>query len=422
MLTDGRQLECSKKQHDHLLDLVRLGKLFEIIKWVDDGKPSLVPANGKIRRSLICEAIRYGFHSMVVYLWEKTYQQPYEISELLPLSVGLRDRVSTEIAKYLLKQGLPIGDATPSDVFLTHNDTVVRLALAQGMSVCSPDGFSAALEETGCSKPLAKYYRMYKDEYPDLETEAYLALREFTSTRKVRACAILVWAGVDPLRKPPYDPYDEDDDDESGVSAFDYLTLDEKLPQMLQALRLELSPEIWCDLLRKAVREFKVDHLDYVYQLIENGDAQLQANQDLAGRVFNAAFKNLAGYDFYGRRAKDEEVRLSFCEHLAYLGIPCFVDHGDYYGVRDYRMAAYSVKDTETLTRILWLIYERGDEAQRARLKELVRTPKLQSIIRLYDSQLLRDLGLGPKRELQFKTPAEHRPWFLEDRQHGRAN
>ena len=67
------------------------------------------------------------------------------------------------------------------------------------------------------------------------------------------------------------------------------------------------------------------------------------------------------------------------------------------------------------LARLFWVIHERGDEAQRARLKEIVRTPKMQSIIRQHDPFLLRDLGLGPARMASIKITKRDRPWHIED-------
>jgi hypothetical protein len=76
MLVDGQCTVCSKVEQDHLLELVRLGQLFELMQWVDEGKATLVVVTRNIRRSLICEAVRYGFHSMVVYLWENNPLSP----------------------------------------------------------------------------------------------------------------------------------------------------------------------------------------------------------------------------------------------------------------------------------------------------------------------------------------------------------
>jgi hypothetical protein len=64
--------------------------------------------------------------------------------------------------------------------------------------------------------------------------------------------------------------------------------------------------------------------------------------------------------------------------------------------------------------RLLWLIHEKGDEAQKARLKEIVRTPKLRSLVRQHDRYLLRDLGLGPKRETNFKVSKKDRAWQID--------
>lgn len=93
-----------------------------------------------------------------------------------------------------------------------------------------------------------------------------------------------------------------------------------------------------------AVRWFNLECLDGIYSMIKNGEMYIRNHPEQAGRVFNAAFKNLDGWDFGERRARDEEVRLSLCEHLAYLGTPYFVDHGEYYNFQNYRVTAYAVE------------------------------------------------------------------------------
>jgi len=58
---------CTAEEHEEILRLVRLGKLFELIEWVEAGKPTLCPdfEKPRARQSPICEALEHGNHSMV---------------------------------------------------------------------------------------------------------------------------------------------------------------------------------------------------------------------------------------------------------------------------------------------------------------------------------------------------------------------
>ena len=403
------------EQHAEILRHVRLGRLFELMDWVAEGLSTLIPDTERPRTkdSPLREAIKCGNHSMVRFLWEKCWQRPYEIDSLVAATLWEGTVAANAIAKYFLTQSLPVGDALAYDVFKSHDDELIHMALKHGLRVRGPDGFADALSATGHSKHLLRLFRELRGEHPDLELEGLVALKEAVEKGKVRAAALLTWAGVDPLAQFPYDPYEEQEENPYLITVLDSVRLDEKTREMLKALKVEITPEIWFKFLRQAGWR-KPEKLAEIWHWRPDPEKTLLANPELAAELTTSILEHLDGWwrDFETKNGQAE--RLKACEYFAHLGVPFLITREDY-EIRSLRRSFARTKDTQALARLFWVIHERGDEEQRARLREIVRTPKMQSIIRQHDPFLLRDLGLAPKRMAAIKITKRDRPWHIED-------
>ncbi len=420
MLNSANAAVCSQEQHDELLRHVRLGRLFEIMEWVGAGKPTLCPDFEKPRskQSAIHEALERNNHSMVRFLWERCCQRPWELERLVGDAIYDGVEAACEIAKYLLNQGVPLGDVCASAVFETHNDELILKALEQGLCVRSPDGFASALSSTGHSKHLLRLYRELHDKYPDLVIEGLIALREAVEEGKLRAVALLTWAGVDPLRKIPSEPYEEtvasdDPEDQPYMrSALDEVRVDEKTRELLKALKVEMSEDIWLNFLEQC-SWLEVEHFADVYHWVQKPDEILVQRPERAAQIATSVLKHLEGWSFSKNLISQQRLKLEICEYLTWLGTPMLVTDSDY-EIRQIRRGLTKACDPEKVARLLWLIHAKGDDAQRARLGEVVRTPKMQFLIRKHDPQLLCDLGLGPKSLAKNKFIKRNRPWDLD--------
>ena len=284
------------------------------------------------------------------------------------------------------------------------------------MDYRSGDGFAGALWSTGCSKHLLRLYKELKDDYPDMVTEVHIALRDAVEQGRLRSSALLVWVGVDPFKKFPDDPYEDlDEEDSYCYSAFDRIRLDERTRDMLKAMKIEMTPDVWFHFFKIASWLRPEDAPD-VFQWVPDGHKLIKNHPEKSAEVFEAALGHLSA-DWgsqYGRRVDREKRCLLIAEYIAYLGIPCLnslIESGHY---RSLRQSCYGVENTKYLVRVFWVMYERGDAEQRDKLKELVRMPKMQAIIKDHDPQLVRDLGIGTKRQLEYRTDPENRPWRMK--------
>lgn len=204
-----------------------------------------------MKRSPIIQSVRIGNHSLVVFLWENAFQRQWELDSLLRYTMWKNSPAADEIVLYLIRQGLPLGQLTAYDVFPTHNESLIRLALKRGMDVRGGDGFADALLSTGCSKFLLRLYRDLKDDYPDLVYEAHIALREAAEEGKIRAVALLTWVGVDPFYKFPVSPYDTDTF--WCKSAVDEIRLNDQTREMLKAMKVKMTDDVWFQFFDKSV-------------------------------------------------------------------------------------------------------------------------------------------------------------------------
>ena len=406
---------CSPEQHAVILQHVRLGRLFELMDWVAEGLPTLIPdaERPRTKDSPIREAIKCGNHSMVRFLWEKCWQRQWEADSLVSAALWDGDAAAYSIAKHLLSQGLPLGNTSAYSVFKTHDDELIHTALKLGLSVRGPDGFADALSATGHSKHLLRLFRELRGDYPDLEKEGQLALREAVDNGKIRAAALLTWAGVNPLIEFPEDPYDTDDDAPYTISILDRVHLDDKTPDMLKALKIEITGEIWLNFLQTS-GWLKPDKMAEIWHWRKDPEETLLANPALAAELTTSILKHLDGWCNEWEQKRRQAIQLKACEYFAHLGVPLLITK-EGYDIRSLRRSFGKTHDTHALARLFWVIHERGDEEQRARLKEIVRTPKMQSIIRQHDPFLLRDLGLAPARMASIKITNRDRPWHIED-------
>lgn len=417
MIAPPETLVCSPDQHGELLRHVRIGRLFELMDWVNQGLPVLIPESERPRTtdSLIREAIKCQNHSMVRFLWEKCWQREWEMKSLVATTIWEGNAASYEIAKYLLSQGITLGNASAYSIFKSHDDELIHAALKLGLSVRGPDGFADALSATGHSKHLLRLFRELREDYPDLEKEGLIALKEAVEEGKLRAAALLTWAGVDPQFEFPEDPYDEaehENEEPYLTSALDSLRVDETARDMLKALKIQITDEIWLRFFEQT-GWLRPERLAEVYHWIRNPDAVLLSNPDHAAQITTSILKHLDSWGDEWKLKQKQGLQLRACEYFAHLGLPFLVTKEDH-ELRSLRRSFGKVHDTEALTRLFWVIHERGDENQRARLREIVRTPKMQSIIRQHDPFLLRDLGIGSKRSLSMKATKRDRRWKID--------
>ena len=378
---------CSAEEHEQLLYLVKAGMVFEVQEWIADGKPSLRPRNSS--KSALLIAIAAGNHSMVRVLWEGAWQDLGEHECAVSDALANSKEPRREIARYLLQNKCAIGRwANGYDLCLSHDEDLINLGVSRGVPIIGEDGFADALVYTG-SKWLIGYYRRSVDSNPGLKVEAAKALFRAIAKSKIRLIALLRWAGVDPFFEFSEEVCSNELDGccYGHVTPVSSLFHSQKLVDVLDVLKLKPTTEQWFELIERASTSDPTE-IKALLNLMPHHQKVLIKYPDEAGEVLRAVIRRCS-YGFYG--GKKNREWLDYGCYLISLGVQAL--HLSHSEIKDFRRMLYDVNDPDALVHMLWYIYEMGDERTRESMHELVRTGKMQNMVKQYYPWLVYDLG-----------------------------
>lgn len=94
------------------------GMLFEVLEWIDAGKPTLRRVVKKA--SAFQHSIVNGNHSLVKTLWERAWQEEDEASKAVS-KVDLCG--SNEVFRYVVEAGCPLDRVKGYDLFTSTSPT-----------------------------------------------------------------------------------------------------------------------------------------------------------------------------------------------------------------------------------------------------------------------------------------------------------
>ena len=380
---------CSREEHEQLLYMVKAGMVFEVQEWIAEGKPTLRPSSSSRFASSLRKAVAAGNHSMVRVLWESAWQdlneQEYALAEALDCSNG----PGREIARYLLENGCPLSRwVNGCDLCLSHDEELIWLGVSRGIKIVGPEGFADALGQTG-SKWLIGYYKRSVGDHPELHIEGAKALYYAIEDSKIRLIALLRWAGVDPF----YEFSEEvclkelDLGYSYEVMPIGNLSRSGKMCEVLEVLKLKPTVPQWFGLLEDACTSAPKE-VKAILHLMPNHQSVLRGHPDEAGEALRAIIR-WCSYDLYSSNRKKDLK--GFAYYLISLGVQAL--HVDAEEIKHLRRQLYDVNEPEVVVHMLWYMYEMGDERSRESIHELVRTGKMQNMVKQYYPWLVYDLG-----------------------------
>lgn len=184
-----------------VLQLVQAGKLFALQEWIKAGKSVRPTTGGKSDSVVLRTAVETGFHSMVEELLRAGGWSPKDLTDALALA---RDIRQFDIAALLAGKGAQPRQATfrtsceKLDLFMMEH------LLRAGADPNQENVFADVLNSIK-ARPLLRFLRQFRGDFPKLEDQAALALAEAVKNRQLRWTALLRWAGADPFRPVPND-------------------------------------------------------------------------------------------------------------------------------------------------------------------------------------------------------------------------
>jgi hypothetical protein len=105
------------------------------------------------------------------------------------------------------------------------------------------------------ARPLLRFYRQFRAEFPTLDNQAALALCNAVQHNQVRWTALLAWAGADPFRPVPSDRYASFPVDAENATTAAHEALWRNHPDILKVLRLNPTPEQAAKLLNETAHK-----------------------------------------------------------------------------------------------------------------------------------------------------------------------
>lgn len=364
--------------------MVSHGMLFEVIDWIDAGKPTLRPV-GRTSSAFVNAVLTPNF-SMTQVLWGRAWQEHREASGAIG-SLGIQNG-STVVFRYLLKNGCPVDDLTGSDLCETHDLGLVRLGISRGISILEPDGWASTFVRIG-SRPLIRFYLEERDRIPGLRKDGVLALCKAIRKSKLRTIALLRWAGVDPLSKAPrYEDWDEPESEWSGFPAL-CLSSSEKPGEIIKLLKLKPDVKQWFELLGGMACGHP-GNIAEIMELVSNPTDLIRRHPARSASLLTDTLHYI--YWGYSRDPGRDEHRASLCMQLLEAGSR--LRWHDVPSLNRFRRDFYKSGQKELILEILRRAAELGNEQDREVLVRLVDKPKMRELVIQYQPVILVLLGL----------------------------
>jgi hypothetical protein len=175
-----------------LVALCRAGRLYQIEKWIADGRPldiSRAIKRGR-QRSLLEIAVEIGFHSLVELIAKHETSQSAK-------DAALGDAVSSrrlDIVELLLAKGANIKAVSLADVLLTWEPRMIHFFLDHGADPLEGRPFAVAFgaKVRTALRPLVDYKRAHPELAGQLQEQLDYALRHFCGKGDLKWVSLLM--------------------------------------------------------------------------------------------------------------------------------------------------------------------------------------------------------------------------------------
>jgi len=374
---------------EHVLRLCREGRLFELQRWVEEGKPLTFPGN--YRRGPLHVALDVGFHSLVEFLLQHERDQAVK-DEALKDACWRNQRAAMFLA---LKYGANIGAVRFQDVIETWDRELVKVFIEQGADPVTDAPFARAFK--GRVKAALGSFLDCRRARPELaealQEQADMALRQACHDEDLKWVSLLMWLGANPRSKGVAT---DDLDDRYALEDPDYrqsalqIACASRKPEILRRLK----PNPATDDLRELIAATAAftSTPETVTYLVSLG-ADINDQPDGGSTALDTCLRHFGWKEtvldrpYFGRFRSAVplsrlEASFDALRYLLKLGAHWTPDSR---AITDVRQALYRV-DGEAIVAVIDLLRTNrvcGNEV----LKAIVRTPKMRAILAAVDRQ-----------------------------------
>jgi hypothetical protein len=371
----SQQMEAGKKADlAAFRRLISEGRLYELLDWIDAGKPMRFIARYEKSISGLEISVPYGSHTEVMELLNRCQWTNDELESALHIAV--RDE-TVYLIELLLNQKAPVQNVPFDEICRLMDPPLIERFVALGADPTKGDGFACGLYKTGAARPLLRFYIKNSGRIPGLEVQASLALMRCIQENKLRASVLLLWAKADLYCKIPsgfrYDypgrasPDHAEWDDDQFMDAYALRAIGYQTDrEFFEKLNLKLRPEAIPCLLHAA--SF-TGNVAFFKPLIEQCPAKL-LNDSERGSCCGLEFLVNHEFEKYKHWEGSHDDYAELIELLLKQGARWDPGSG---GLRHPRNGLVSGGD-DYLIRIVKLLYEYDQDPEQ--LHKLINSPK----------------------------------------------
>lgn len=282
-----------------LVRLCRAGRLYEIERWINDGKSLETPARTKRgrQRSLLEIAVETGFHSLVELIAKHEASQSTK-------DAALGDAVSSrrmDLVELLLASGADVKSVPLTDVLLTWEPKLIRFFLEHGANPIAgrPFAESFGAKVRTALRPFVEYKRAHPELAAALQEQLDCALRHFCGEGDLKWISLLMWAGGDPRSRGPCLEKEYTEDPECYTSGLEEACRAENL-DVLKKLKPDPSRDNLTELLRSAAIWGRKATLEYLMEIGANPNDKANGGSSALDTVLGHL--SFVGFDAYNRK------------------------------------------------------------------------------------------------------------------------
>jgi len=199
-----RPLAHSLEDVRPLHQLCREGRLYDVERWIADGKPlQLTPEalpKGTRPKTALQIALETGQHSLATLLLRNGYR--LELERYAPLDLALRSR-RWDLFDLLLEWGGDLKSVDLYTVLETYNADLYERFWASGFDLTERHVMASVLGHSTSNRPLLGFVKRHRTEDPRIQRELNMALGDHAREGNERGVALCLWAGADPHAPAP---------------------------------------------------------------------------------------------------------------------------------------------------------------------------------------------------------------------------
>jgi hypothetical protein len=394
-------VDCSAEiEAKQLIALCRAGRLYEVEKWINEGRTLDISAATKRgrQRSLLEIAVEAGFHSMVELLAKRGSDESSKNAALAQAVASHR----LDLVELLAQHGADVNSVHLADVLLDGEPKMIRFFLDHGADLIQGRPFAVAFGARirTALRPFLECKASHPELAPQLQGQLDCALRHFCAESDLKWVSLLIWAGGDPRSSGPSLEKDYTEDPECYTSGMEEACRSENA-EVLKKLKPDPSRDNLPLLLREAAMWGRKATLEYLLGFGVNlNDKPNGGSSALDTALWDLNFGRFNPYGSRGLKSRYDVSNGFEC-----LGM--LVAHGAIWNPDDtYHVSSLrrTLRDCEPAVTIELLQLFRKHHACPAELvHKLLGTPRMKEHLKTVTSGLLR-LGIDLEKKIRVRA------------------